>query len=57
MGTTIDMDPKGDRITWPAFGLHSSPAEYSTVGHIVSDVTGLRISQNRVSDLLTRRDM
>ena len=41
MGTTIELDPKGDKITWPAFGLYSSPAEYSTMGHIVLDVTGL----------------
>ena len=41
MGTTIELDPKGDKITWPAFGLYSSPAEYSTMGHVVLDVTGL----------------
>ena len=32
---------RGDKITWPAFGLYSSPAEDSTVGHVVLDVTGL----------------
>ena len=34
LGMTIELDPKGDKITCPAFGLYSSPAEYSTVGHI-----------------------
>ena len=38
---TIELDPKGDKITCPAFGLYSSPAEYSTMGHIVLDLTSL----------------
>ena len=41
LGMTIERDPKGDKLTWPAFGLKSSPAEYSTVGHIVLDLTSL----------------
>ena len=40
-GMTIEMDPQGDKITCPAFGLYSSPAEYSTKGHIVVDLTNL----------------
>ena len=32
LGMTIEMDPKGDKITCPAFGLYSSPAGYSTMG-------------------------
>ena len=39
--TTIELDPKGDKITFPASGLCSSPAEYSTMGHIVLDLTSL----------------
>ena len=38
---TIELDPKGDKITSPAFGLYSSPAEHSTVGHLVLDLTSL----------------
>ena len=41
LGMTIEMDPKGDKITCPAFGLYSSPAEYSTMEHIVLDLTSL----------------
>ena len=39
--TTIELDPKGDTITRPAFGLYSSPAEHSTRGHIVLALTNL----------------
>ena len=39
LGMTVEQDPKGDKITCPAFGLYSSPAEYSTMGHIVLDLT------------------
>ena len=41
LGMTIELDPKGDKITCPAFGLYSSPAEYFTVGHIILDLTSL----------------
>ena len=41
LGTTIDLDPKRDKITCPAFGLYSSPAEHSTMGHIVLELTSL----------------
>ena len=41
LGTTVELDPKGDKITCPAFGLYSSPAEYPTMGHIVLDLTSL----------------
>ena len=34
-GTTVELDPKGDKITCPAFGLHT------TMGHIVLDLTSL----------------
>ena len=38
---TSELDPKGDKHKCPAFGLYSSPAEYSTMGHIVLDFTSL----------------
>ena len=41
LGTTIELDPLRDKITCPAFGLFSSPSEYSTMGHIVLDLTSL----------------
>ena len=41
LGMTIELDPKGDRITCPASGLHSYPAEHSTMGHVVLDLTSL----------------
>ena len=41
LGMTIESDPKEDNITCPAFGLYSSPAEYSIMGHIVLDATSL----------------
>ena len=37
LGMTIELDPKGDKISCPAFGLYFSPAEYFTLGHIVLD--------------------
>ena len=40
-GITIELDPKGAKITCPAFGLNHSPVEYSTMGHIVLDLTSL----------------
>ena len=40
-GTTIELDPKGENITCPPFGMYSSPPFYSTMGHIVSDLTSL----------------
>ena len=40
LGTTIELGPQGDKITCPAFGLFSSPAEYSN-GHITLDLTSL----------------
>ena len=41
LGMTIELETKGDKITCPAFGLYSSPAEHSTMGHIVLDLTSL----------------
>ena len=41
LGTTIELDPKEDQITCPAFGLYSSPAESSAMGHIVLDLRNL----------------
>ena len=38
---TIELDPKGDKITCPASGLCSSPAEHSTLGHNLLDLTNL----------------
>ena len=39
LGMTIELDPQGDKITCPAFGLFSSPADCSTMGLIVLDLT------------------
>ena len=41
LGMTIELDPQGDKITCPAFGLFCSQTEYSTMGHIVLDLTSL----------------
>ena len=41
VGMTIELHPRGDKITCPAFGVFSSPAECSTMGHIVLDLTSL----------------
>ena len=41
LGMTIELDPQGDKITCPAFGLFPSPAEYSTMGHIELDLPSL----------------
>ena len=40
-GITFQLDPKGAKITCPAFGLYSFSVEYSTMGHIVLDLTSL----------------
>ena len=40
-GRTIELDPRGDKITCPALGLYSSPCEHSTMGHIVLDLPNL----------------
>ena len=40
-GITLELDPRGAKITCPAFGLYSSPIEYSSMGHIVLDLTSL----------------
>ena len=37
----LELDPKRAKITRPIFGLYSSPIEYSTVGHIMLDLTSL----------------
>ena len=46
LGVTISLDPERDKITCSAFGLYSSPAEYSTMtksrersGHPMRHVT------------------
>ena len=41
LGMIVQLDPNGDKISCPAFDLYSSPAEYSTIGHIVLDLTSL----------------
>ena len=41
LGVTLELDPKGAKITCPAFGLYSSPFEKSTMGHIPLDLTTL----------------
>ena len=40
-GATFELDPKGDKITCPAFFLHFSQAEHSKMGHVVLDLTNL----------------
>ena len=44
LGMIIELNLKGDNITCPAFGLCSSPFEYSTVGNIVLDLSSLYVS-------------
>ena len=41
LGMTLELDPEGGKTTCPVLGLFSSPAEYSTMGHIVLDLTSL----------------
>ena len=38
---TMKLDPKGDKITCPVFGLYPAPAEYFTMEHIVLYLTSL----------------
>ena len=40
LGMTVELDPE-DKITCPAFGLFSFPAENSTMGYIVLDLKSL----------------
>ena len=51
LGMTIELDPKGDKITCPAIGLHSSPAEYSTIKHFVLDLTSLAYQPKETCNL------
>ena len=39
LGITLELDPKGAKITCPAFGLYSSPVEHSTMEHVVLDLS------------------
>ena len=41
LGATIELDPQGDKVACPAFGLSSSPAEYSTLGLVLLGLTSL----------------
>ena len=41
LGITLELAPKGAKITCPAFGLYSSPVEYTTMEHIVLDLTSV----------------
>ena len=41
LGMTGELNPKGDKFTCAAFGLYSSLAEYSTMGHVVLDLSSL----------------
>ena len=53
LGMTIELDSQGDKIACPAFGMYSSPAEYSIMGHIVLDLTSLTYQQKiKTSDRL-----
>ena len=57
LGFTVELDPKGDKIKCPAFGLYSS--QLNTLLWDISSwiLRVLRISQYHMSDPLTRRDM
>ena len=57
MGRTIELNPKGYKITCLAFGLYSSPAEYLLWDILFWTSRVLRASQNRVSGPLTQGDM
>ena len=46
VGMTIELNAKGDKITGPSFGLYDSPAEYSTMGLVVLDLTCLAYQPN-----------
>ena len=52
LGTTMELDSKGDTLTCPAFGLYSSPVEYSTMGHNALDFTSLAYQPKSRDDLL-----
>ena len=41
LGMFVELNSKGDKIICPAFGLYSSPAEDSVMGHIVLNLTCL----------------
>ena len=41
LGMTIELDPNGDKIICPAFGLYSSSVEYCTMGYVVLDLYSL----------------
>ena len=43
---TIELNPKGDKLHVQFFGLYASPAEYSTMGHVVLDLTSLAYQPN-----------
>ena len=57
MGRTIELNPKGYKITCLAFGLYSSPAEYLLWDILFWTSRVLRAIQNRVSGPLTQGDM
>ena len=38
-GTTVELDPTGDTLTCPAFGLCPFSADCSTMDHLVLDFT------------------
>ena len=46
LGMTIELNPKGDKITCLASGLYFSSVEYPTMGHIVLDRTSLAYQPN-----------
>ena len=41
LGMTIELNPKGDKITCLASGLFSFSVDYSTMGYVVLDLTSL----------------
>ena len=56
-GMTRELDPKGHKTTCPSFGMYSSPAEYSTMGHYFGLDESCVPVKNRVSDFFTQGDM
>ena len=55
LGMTIEQDPEGNKITCPAFGLFSSPPEYSIMGHIVLNLTSLTYQPTTKSSVRSGR--
>ena len=57
LGMTLELDPKGAKMTCPYFHLFSSPIKYSTMGHIVLDLTSLAYKPKSQEHPVVRRNM